>query len=173
MTVADLSVQAPGRPDQPDRADVAGDAQAYALAEPAAQGVSLPTVIGLVRSAAAIVAQIIGASYPERPGIGTMTDEEAEGIATALVSWSTHNPALRVALERSDALAVAFYMAGWTGRTVTDIAQVRRERKANATDRGEAQIDRPDPPHGAGPGEPRNPFGSDAGWSGPDSGVGP
>lgn len=168
----DLSIGAPGTPDlgtfAGDELDDGYQVQGDAGDHPTP--VSLPTVTGLVKSAAAIVAQAIGSQYPERPGIGTMTDDEAVGIATALVSWSTHNPALHDALERSDALAVAFYAFGYAGRTITDIAAVRRERKQADEHRRQGQRDIAGAGEGAGPTGDRDGAWDGAGRGDPDSG---
>lgn len=168
--VADLTIAPPGRPDQGTTGSVGLDVDLDGAEEIDGQPVSLPTVIGLVKSAAGILAQIIGAQYPERPGIGRMTDDEAMGIATALVSWSTHNPALKTALEKSDALAVAFYLAGWAGRTTADITAVRRERKLNADHHREAEVDRFVTDAGDRPGQHGDPARDVAGWGVADGG---
>lgn len=163
----ELTIGPPGVPDQGTFVDDELPADVPELAGGAPAAISLPTVIGLVRSAAAIIAQVLAAQYPERPGIGAMTDDEATGIATALVSWSARNPGLRSALERSDALAVAFYLSGWAGRTATDIIAVRKDRNERS---GQAQVHQPGAPPGGLPGAGGNDAGSHAGGPHPAGG---
>lgn len=167
MTVSDLRVGPPGKPDQPPASSPAPrepervDAELLDDADQGPPPVSHETVRGLVLGAANIAHQIFLARYPEKPEIAVMTDREADQIAGALVSMSARNEALRQVLERADVATLALVLSGYTGRVVADIGDVKRERAAN--ERANAGTD---PRHPGTPGAPRPGVGGVAGSGG-------
>lgn len=136
-TVADLTVGPPGKPDQPPASSPSprGERPAAAVVVPDEvidQGpppVSHESVKGLILGAANILHQVLAARYEERPDIGVMTDDEADRIASALVSMSSRNPVLADFLARSDVATMAIVLAGYGGRVANDIREARRERR--------------------------------------------
>lgn len=134
MTVANLGVAAPGRPDagtelDPDELDDAAGDFAPETEGPA-RPVTVESVKGLVLAATETLHRIMATNYPERPEIALMTDAEAERVAGALVSMASRNAGLRRVLERSDIAVLMVTLAGYTGRVTSDMAGAKRERRA-------------------------------------------
>lgn len=138
MTVADLSVGRPGRPDAgtEDDLDDAGEEMVYDDAgEPAPRPITIESVKGLVMAATEMLHRMMVTNYPERPEIALMTDAEAERVAGALVSMAARNAGLRRVLERSDIAVLMVTLAGYTGRLTSDMAGAKRERRDNDPNR--------------------------------------
>lgn len=128
MTVADLTPMAPGIPDAGTLDADTEEPVAGELDGTPGAPLSLASVKGLVNAAFYLIHLALVTKYPEEPGIGTLTDDEATRIATALLSMAGRSAALRAILERSDALSLAVALGGWGGRTVIDIRRAKEKR---------------------------------------------
>jgi hypothetical protein len=175
MTVADFAVGPPGRPDQPPASSPRPAATVAVVPDEVYEDLGPPpvsheSVKGLVLGAANILHQVMASRFEERPDIAVMTDDEAERIASALVSMSARNEALAAILARSDAASLAIVLSGYSGRIVNDVREARRIRRETNDITSPARTDprhaRPLAPAGPGvggvPGRPGD-AGSDGG----------
>lgn len=184
MTIADLSVGPPGRPDQPPASSSRPSTAVVVPEEEVFEDLGPPpvsheSVKGLVLGAANILHQVLASRFEERPDIAVMTDDEAERIASALVSMSARNEALAAILARSDAASLAIVLSGYSGRIVNDVREARRIRReihANDLERAPGTDPRhprfvapPGPGVGGVPGGPGNIGGDGGGLLHPDS----
>ncbi len=145
--LADLTVRPPGVPDQPS----AGEPVVAELVDDSdSPPVSPDSVRGLVLGGAGILHQVLASRYPERPDVAVMTEDEADRIATALVSMSTRNAGLRSILERADMAQLIIVLGGYSGRIANDVREAVRQRK----DLAHGNDSRPGGPDGRHAGSP-------------------
>ena len=132
MTTADLTVGAPGRPDSGTELgghEVPLDGSWEGDDDGITSPITVESVKGLVLTATNMLHMGLAGSFPERPDIAVMNEDEAERIAGALISMAARNATLRAALERSDLAVLVVTLAGYTGRVTNDVVGARRQRK--------------------------------------------